>query len=395
MRTRVAVLFVLSVIGVFAISRTSAREELLHGRRAFVLENARMRVSTLPGGGFIGEVRLKSDDPKVSINVMRVPHYQTIDPFTYDIKRDGERYGTGMQRRLMSGYMGHFVTFPHFGRSSDKELDEDYGQHGEAIAVEWQLKNLLHDADRTTLAYGAELPKTRYRIDRTITLPDDETVAYVDEAVENLEVFGRPMQWVQHISFGPPFVALGKNFVDGSVAKVAVRSGQTFTGVDSWPRLTDAAGGVRDLRAFTGRSSAWLMDGSGPRTWFTMYNVDEKVLVGYVLESAANRWVFDWQEFHETQEVPWNGQVVARGICIGNSIAAGLQTAVKSGSQIGTPVVGWIDARARLSQRYAVFLAEIPTSFRGVDSLTVGAGTITMKERETGRDITLKASLLH
>ena len=96
----------------------SFHEDKLHGRRAFVLENDRMRVSTLPGGGFIGEVRFKSSDPKKSINPMRVPHYPTIDPYTYDLARDGDIYGTGIQRRLMSGYMGYFLCFPQFAASS-------------------------------------------------------------------------------------------------------------------------------------------------------------------------------------------------------------------------------------------------------------------------------------
>src|SRR5204862_8024459 len=128
----------------------SFKEDLLHGRRACFLENDQMRIGTLPGGGFIGEVRFKSSDPKKSINLMRVPHYQTIDPYTYDIARDGDRYGTGMQRRLMSGYMGHFVAFPQFAAASEAELAQDYGQHGEAIAVAWQTQKVETTKDRVS-----------------------------------------------------------------------------------------------------------------------------------------------------------------------------------------------------------------------------------------------------
>src|SRR3990170_2454939 len=101
------------------------RESALHGRRALTLENPHMILSTLRGGGFIGEVRFKSSDPRRSINVMRVPHYPTIDPHTYDAARHGDLYGTGMQRRLMSGYMGHFVAVPHFAAASEAELAQD------------------------------------------------------------------------------------------------------------------------------------------------------------------------------------------------------------------------------------------------------------------------------
>ena len=204
----------------------SFHEDTLHGRRAFVLENGLMRVSTLPGGGFIGEVRFKSDDPRKSVNPMRVPHYQTIDPYTYDIAKHGDLYGTGIQRRLMSGYMGHFLCFPQFAASSPAEFRQDYGQHGEALAVEWKLEKVETPKDGVTLRYSADLPMTQYRVERAITLPADETVAYVEESVENMVPYDRPMQWVQHVTFGPPFLELNKTYADASVAKVVLRPGQ-------------------------------------------------------------------------------------------------------------------------------------------------------------------------
>jgi hypothetical protein len=342
-----------------------------------VLENEQMRVATLPGGGFIGEVRFKSSDPKKSINVMRVPHYQTIDPYSYDIARDGDRYGTGMQRRLMSGYMGHFLTFPHFAAASNAELAQDYGQHGEAIAVEWKRQKVETANSRVSLRYSADLTKTHFKVDRTITLPSDETVVYVEESVENLEVFGRPVQWTQHVTFGPPFVALNKNFVDASVDQVVVRSGQTPS---------------KDVRVFSGTPVSWLMDGSKPAVYFTMYNVDYPVLIGYLFEAASNRWVLDWQENQRMDEKPWDHKVVARGICIGDSVVGGLRNAVQRGSQLGTPVFSWIDARETRTQRYAFFLAEIPLGFKGVENLHIENDRVIIVERETGTTRSIKAT---
>jgi hypothetical protein len=355
----------------------SFKEDLLHGRRALVLENDQMRIATLPGGGFIGEVRFKSSDPKKSINLMRVPHYQTIDPYTYDIARDGDRYGTGMQRRLMSGYMGHFVAFPQFAAASEAELAQDYGQHGEAIAVAWQTQKVEPTKDRVSLRYSADLPKTHFKIERTITLPSDETVAYVEESIENLEAFGRPVQWTQHVTFGPPFVALNKNFVDASVQDAVVRSGEATT---------------KDLRVFSGTANTWLMDGSKPAVYFTMYNVDYPVLIGYIFESAPNRWVLDWQENQRMDEKPWDRKVIARGICIGDSVISGLRNAVQRGSQLGTPVFSWIDARQTRSQKYAFFLADIPIGFKGVSNLRVENDRIVIVERETGAMRSIKAA---
>lgn len=359
-----------------AAQSAAVRETTLHGRRAMTLENDQMVVSTLPGGGFIGEVRFKSSDPRKSINLMRAPHYPTIDPHTYDITRHGDLYGTGMQRRLMSGYMGHFVAFPHFASASPAELAQDYGQHGEAIAVEWKIDSTASANGSATLKYSAMLPKTRYRMERTITLPAGETVAYVQESVENLEMFGRPVQWTQHVTFGPPFVALQKNVVDAPIATV-VRSGQ---------------GPAGDQRIFSGNANSWLLDGSRPYVYFTMYNADYPVLVGYIFESASNRWVLDWQENGRMQEKPWDNKVVARGICIGDSIVGGLRNAVERGRQLDTPVFSWLDARQRRSQSYAFFLAEIPIGFKGVADLRIEGDRIAMVERDTGVVRSVKAT---
>jgi hypothetical protein len=370
------------------------REDVLHGRRAFVLENDRIRVSTLPGGGFIGEVRFKSDDPRKSVNPMRVPHYPTIDPFTYDIARHGALYGTGIQRRLMSGYMGHFLCFPHFAASSAAEFAQDYGQHGEALAVEWKQKSVEMRDDAVTLVCSADLPKTQYRVERAITLPRDETVAYVEESVENMTVYGRPMQWTQHVTFGPPFLEISKTFADAPVAKVVIdTNGQGAAAEGSWPQMK-TAGGDSDLRVFSGGGSTWLLDTSKAKVFFTMYNTDYRVLIGYLMESKSNPWVLDWQENQRAKDKPWDGRTIARAICIGNSTIRGLRNAVERGAMLGVPVYTWIEARQRLTQRYAFFLAEIPLGFKGVAELREEKASIVIVERGTGKTITLKSSRL-
>lgn len=74
------------------------KEEKVLGRDAYILDNGYFRISMLRGGGHIAEVRLLSEDPLKNINPMRVPHYPTIEPFTYDpVKHDGI-YGSDPHR---------------------------------------------------------------------------------------------------------------------------------------------------------------------------------------------------------------------------------------------------------------------------------------------------------
>jgi catechol 2,3-dioxygenase-like lactoylglutathione lyase family enzyme len=110
--------------------------ETFHRRRAWVISNGWIRVSVLAGGGHIAEVRMLSDDPKKSLNPMRVPHYPTIEPFEYDAAKHDAIYGHETHRWLSSGYMGHMLCFPFYGPPSDEEERAGLGYHGEAPIVE-------------------------------------------------------------------------------------------------------------------------------------------------------------------------------------------------------------------------------------------------------------------
>ena len=296
----------------------------------------------------------------------------------------------------MAGYMGHYLCFPHFGPSSQAEFSFGLGAHGEALAVEWKQQKVESGKNGVTLVYSADLPTTQCRVERTITLLPDETVGYVEESVENLTRFDRPVQWVQHITFGPPFVEVARSQVDAPVVKaIAGRLGNAQSPVEaSWPLAKDSQGNTLDLRAFSGNTGTWLLDQSRPRVYFTMFNSGYPVLIGYIFPSATNPWILDWQENQRAKGIPWEGKAIARGICIGDSPVEGLRNALRRESALGAPVYSWIQGRQRRTQSYAFFLAEIPLGFKGVADLRVENGQIIIVERETGRTTTVKSAHL-
>jgi len=147
------------------------------------------------------------------------------------------------------------------------------------------------------------------------------------------------------------------------------------------------------LRVFSGRGNTWLMDTSKPKVYFTIYNTDYPVLLGYIFQSAQNPWALDWQENQRVKQIPWDGKVIARAICIGDSpFANGLRSAVERGSVFGVPVFGWISARERRTETYAFFLAEIPLGFKGVADLRMENSQIVVVERETGKTISIRSA---
>jgi catechol 2,3-dioxygenase-like lactoylglutathione lyase family enzyme len=368
-------------------------EETFHGRRAWVLSNGLIRVSVLAGGGHLAELRLISDDPKKNINPMRVPHYPTIEPYQYDSARDDAVYGDGTHRWLSSGYMGHLLCFPFYGPPSEEEARAGLGNHGEAAVVEWKKIRSESDSGDVTLWYGADLPKTQYRVERAVTLPRGMRVVRVREWVENLAPFDRPINWMQHATFGNPFVEPGKTALDVSATRGLVGGGrpgasslQAGSAVD-WPRGIGPGGEPADLRLFrpqpkSGTYYALRLDPSRQQQFFTLYHPDYRLLIGYVLPAADNPWIADWQENRSNTILPWNGQAVARGIEFGSTpFAEGLRKSVERGSLFDTPAYRWIGARQRLETEFTVVLSEIQEGFKGVKDLRLEHGAPILTSR--------------
>ena len=95
-----------TVVGAAMLTNSTSAQQLsfqeakVHGRQAYVLENGRMRVAALQGGGHLAEIRLRSSDPQKSINPMRVPHFPTIEPWQYEPDKHDSVYGGRADRWL-------------------------------------------------------------------------------------------------------------------------------------------------------------------------------------------------------------------------------------------------------------------------------------------------------
>jgi hypothetical protein len=343
-----------------------------------------------------------SPDPLKSVNPMRVPHYPTIEPWAYDPVKHDALYGAGNDRLLMAGYMGHLLNFPLFGDPSADEMRNGLEKHGEALTVEWKNDRVENSITDVTLWYSAYLPKTQYKVGRALTLPRDETVLYIEEWVENLQAFDRPAHWVEHATFGAPFVEPGKTMLDMSATKGVIRGSEETNSLDVgeviWPDGKAKGGAKTDLRVMqpkphSGTYGGYLMDPGREKSYFTMFHTGYRVLIGYVWRTKDFPWMGDWQENQRVAQPPWNGEVVARGMEFGTTPFGGpMKNVVAEGSLFGVPVFRWIGARERLTARYLAFVVEIPGGFRGVADLQVKDGAIEISERETGKVIAIKSA---
>jgi Fe-S-cluster-containing dehydrogenase component len=81
-----------------------------HGRRASAVENDRVRVTVLEGGGHIAEIL----DKRTGLNPLWTPRWRSIEPSSFDRARHPE-YGAGAEARLLAGIMGHNICLDFFG----------------------------------------------------------------------------------------------------------------------------------------------------------------------------------------------------------------------------------------------------------------------------------------
>ncbi len=123
-----------------------------------------------------------------------------------------------------------------------------------------------------------------------------------------------------------------------------------------------------------------------------MYHRDFPVLIGYVFPSIDNPWILDWQENCSYQQKPWDSRAVARGIEFGTTpFDEGLQSSVLRGRVLDTPIVRWIDAQARLTTSYLIFIAEIEREFAGVTDIQLTNAGLLVKSSDQGQpDLTVK-----
>lgn len=366
------VLLVGGATGSFAQTATVREDANIYGRPGWIIENGRMRVALLRGGGHIAEVRLLSPNPRLSMNPMFIP---------------APRPGSG---QAGSGYMGHLVCFPHYGPASPEERAQGLGGHGEAGSVEWhETRPPQSDANGLTFYYGAELPKTQYKIERAVTLAARDTVVRVEEWIENLAAYDRPYNRNQHATFGAPFVTPARNVLDMSGTRGVTdpkrtaggkwREGQLF----QWPaapRADTIELSLRDFHAIPGGQvyTPVLTDRSKPQGWFAIYNEDYPLLVGYVFSAEDHPWIIDWQN-QPGNDTPVG---VARGIEFGTSpFDEGLRRSVERAHLLGVPTYRFIAARQRVSTTFTIFLREIAPGFKGVASVTLENGQIEIVPR--------------
>ena len=167
-------------------------ETVYRNRRAVVLENDEVRVTVTVEGGHIAEILHK----RSGVNPLWTPPWPSIEPSAYDPKRHPE-YGQNSESHLLAGIMGHNTCLDLFGGPSPEEAAAGMGVHGEASVLPYEI-SVAGGAMTCVCTMGA----SQIKFVRTLRLSGPRTL--IEESVENLSPWDRPIAWTQHVTLGPP-----------------------------------------------------------------------------------------------------------------------------------------------------------------------------------------------
>ena len=336
-------------------------------RDAWKIESDRMRVSILRGGGHIAEVVLKTDAGD-SINPLWVPPWPSIDPWEYDVEKHGDVYGKNSEAALLAGIMGHNLCFDFWGAPSESEHEVGMAYHGEVSIISADSV----EQTESSLTHRLDLKRSGTSITRTMRLVPGQQVLYVEETAENLLGLDKPFGWVQHPTFGPPFVDSDNVYFDAS-AKQGDEGAPDYGSLGSWP-VGAPGDGPRDYRRFSPEAPSikmafFLLDPKRDVQFITALNTKYRLLVGYVFRRSDYPWLMVWEENRRLTEPPWNGETETRGMEFGNTrIPGSAKEYFKKPEMYGEPTFGWLDGHAKVTKRYLSFIAEVP---KGMGALGV------------------------
>jgi hypothetical protein len=384
----------ISVIAVIAMSAAAVGAEDYHGRRAWSLQNDKVKVIVTPGGGHIASMTLRSG-PGANVNPLWLPPWKSVEPGGW--ASSGGYYGDKPGAQLLCAILGHNICVDFFGAPSAPETKAGIPVHGEAPCVNWTSSAMSSDR----ISYSADLTAAQMKVSRTIKLTPGASSMWISETVQNMSPLDRPFGWNQHVTLGAPFLENGASFYDmpqgwGQVFPQEFSKDERYErGAEfTWPEVPGKGGSTVNAREYppTKKNSDFIVTLADPKEmkwgWFTAINTKKGVGIGYIWPAKDWPWIANWEENKSRSGNPWKSKGVARGIEFGTSpFPVSRREAVKMGTLHDVPTYRWIDAKGKQTISYGAFLFPIPAGTTGVKDVKMGASSVSIELDGSGKTI--------
>ncbi len=322
-------------------------------RRAVALENEHLRLTVVEEGGHIAEVFHKA----AGVNPLWTPTWAGREPSAFG-SAEAERFGNGVEGKLLCGILGHNTCLDLFGGPSPEEFAAGIMAHGEASLLPYKLEEA-----GGALVCRLHMPLAQLHFERTITLHGADV--RIRETVRNLAAFDRPLAWTQHVTLGLPFLDPATTdfrmtgdraaTIDGPLgAPGYLQPGKRF----AWPHAPTVQGSTLDARRMKPEPPASsyiavrMVPQSAHASW-TAWSPRYRLAISYVWQREDFPWLGLWEENCARTFSPWNSGELARGMEFGTSpFPESRRAMVERGRLLDTPCYRWLSALATLEVEY-------------------------------------------
>jgi hypothetical protein len=357
------------------------------------LANGVIELVTLTQGGHLASLRFLSEGKRPSENVFWEPPWPTYDDVTRLPEDVLKTYGPPGTDLFMAGYTGHCLCLDCFGEPSREQIAAGLRLHGEAAANKWIVTG-LPGTDNPSCRWNTVLPAAGLAFEREVQLRTEESVAYIQETVRNTRDVEHVFDWVQHATFGPPFVQAGDSTIVISAGRAKTwpldyESGMLLkkdTEFD-WPFAPREEGpGVIDIRqpfSVPGRGlvATTLLDSQRDMQYLVAVNWKMGLGVGYCFRRRDFPWMTIWEENHSRQSTPWNGRTQARGMEFGSTpLPLGSVENFRRAPLFDAPSQCVLPGGGAKTARYLVFLFTVPASMQSIRNVELEQDAIILSD---------------
>ncbi|MGA7340123.1 MAG: hypothetical protein WBE72_18495 [Terracidiphilus sp.] len=357
-----------------------------------------METVLLRGGGHIAELRL-AEDFGPAINCLWSAPWPTADPGDPEFAALAARYGSAPAGAFLAGYTGHALCLDIFGPPSREESARGVPLHGEASASEWDFEPTANGC-----VCRVELPAAQLGFERSVSLAENAAVLFVEERVENRGFSAREIHWVQHLSLGPPFLALACSAIHASLDRAITwplgYEGRERLAGDAcfeWPHAPAQDGAMLDLRipferAGYGFVAAARVDAARRLAYIAALNWQLGLALIYCFRRQDFPWVAVWEENCARAGAPWNGTAQVRGMEFGTTpMPLGREAIRRQGNLFETPCARVIEPGGVVSARYLAAIAEVPCEWRAITDVVPGGDALALIGPRPGESIVIAA----
>lgn len=300
------------------------------------------------------------------------------------------QYGPPDAGRFLAGFTGHALCLNYFGDPDPDQAASGLGLHGEAAVKRWRL-NAPETSTHHRCTLAVDLPISHLRLERSIQVPEQQSVVYIEETLYNESTKELPCNWVQHVTFGTPFLSEDTGTVLASATagltshlsydgKSLLPFGQPFI----WPFVQLRSGnGHADLRLpfkHTGKGFlvGTLMDPKRELEYLLAINWEHRLGVGYCFQRKSYPWMAVWEENCVRQDPPWNGNTRARGMEFGTvplPRTAGERFPYENFIQASSGFT--IPGGGKRNARYIISLFRVPEEIHSIEDVILRGDTLT------------------